>query len=72
MSEKKLPEPLYGCAICYCDYSWTASDLFWSDAIEGWCCDHCWDDIDEHWSGDDVVDRGTSLADELKRRGLNR
>lgn len=72
MSEKKLPDPLYSCAECYEEHSWPAGDLFWSEPLQDWFCDLCWDMPDEHWRGDETIDRGISLADELKRRGLNR
>lgn len=66
MKEKPIPEPLYGCVICYEYYSWPAEDLFWSDALNEWCCDNCWDDVDAHWTSDNgQIDRGISLAEEL-------
>lgn len=71
--KKPIPEPLYGCEICYEDHSWPAEDLFWSDALEGWCCENCWDDVDEHWKSDsELIDHGICLSDELKQRGLSR
>jgi hypothetical protein len=72
-SDKPLPEPLYGCAYCADEYSWPASDLFWSEKTKSWVCDNCWDGLDEHWVDDlTEVERGITLADELKNRGLNR
>ena len=70
--EKPLPDPLYGCCNCYEDYSWPATDLFWSEALKNWCCDRCWDDFDAHWTGEESVEFGISLAEELKQRGLSR
>ncbi len=80
MSDKPLPEPFYSCSYCADTYSWPASDLFWSEKTKSWVCDNCWDEVDEHWEdGDDdvadrgiLVERGITLADELKNRGLNR
>ena len=72
MSEKKLPDPLYGCCICYEDNTWPAEDLWWSDQLKGWCCCVCWDEVSEHWDGDTHVETGISLAKELQHRGLNR
>ncbi len=72
-SKKPLPDPVYGCAICACEYSWPADDLFWSKRTNSWICDNCWEEVDEHWLTDtDVVDRGITLAEELKNRGLSR
>jgi hypothetical protein len=74
MNTKPLPEPLYGCYRCACEYSWPADDLFWSEKTDSWVCDNCWDEVDEHWSSRDTVlaERGITLAAELKQRGLNR
>ena len=71
--DKPLPEPAYPCALCCEDFSYPADELFWSDAMQGWCCDNCWDEVLEHqMAGDRIEKRGISLADELKRRGLSR
>lgn len=68
--DKPLPAPAYPCAICYEEYSWPADELHWSDRLQNWYCDNCWDEMPEHWINDGEVDpRGISLADELKRRG---
>jgi hypothetical protein len=68
---KPLPNPLYGCAYCAEEYSWPATELFWSERACSWVCDNCWDDADEHWLADkDPVERGITLAEELKHRGL--
>ena len=71
-SEKKLPDPMYPCAECYETYSWPACDLFWSEPLQDWFCDLCWETPDEHWCGQETIDRGISLADEIKQRGLSR
>lgn len=68
MTNKPIPEPLYICSVGSCGYSWPADQLFWSDSIKGWCCDHCWFEVDAHWP---VLEYGISLADELKQRGLS-
>jgi hypothetical protein len=70
--EKPLPEPLYGCYGCSEDYSWPATDLFWSEPLNDWCCDHCWSDIDAHWREEECLAQGISLAEELKQRGFSR
>jgi hypothetical protein len=69
-SDKPLPEPWYGCAYCADTYSWPASDLFWSEKTKSWVCDNCWEVVDEHWADDEdaLVERGITLADELKNR----
>lgn len=68
MSDKSLPEPLYSCVICKDDYSWPASDLFWSEKLNGWCCGECWSDVDLHYDDEKLIDAGICLADELKQR----
>ena len=72
-SKKPLPEPFYSCAYCADEYSWPAEDLFWSEKTNSWICDNCWDEPDEHWLTDtDQVERGITLDEELKNRGLSR
>lgn len=71
--DKPLPNPAYPCSVGYEEYSWPADELYWSDRLQNWYCDNCWDEMPEHWIGDgEVVKPGISLADELKRRGLSR
>jgi hypothetical protein len=76
---KPLPDPLYACAYCADEYSWPPEDLFWSENTKSWVCDNCWEGVDEHWEDDrtapgyqKVVERGITLSDELKSRGLIR
>jgi hypothetical protein len=76
---KPIPDPLYPCCICYEEYSRPADQLFWSEPLQDWCCDDCWEGVDEHWADegqhftdDTVIDYGVSLAEELKTRGLAR
>ena len=69
MAERPLPEPHYCCANEECCIYITrlAKDLWWSDKEQGWFCDDCWncnEDLEE--------DKGISLAEELKQRGLTR
>ena len=70
MIEKPLPEPLYCCARPECceEYTWPASDLWWSDTLQGWYCDYCWSE--EPLAETETP--GISLHDELKNRGLTR
>jgi hypothetical protein len=71
--DKPLPEPAYPCALCWEEFSTPAAKLFWSERLQGWCCDDCWDDVLKHqMPGNQIEKRGVSLADELKRRGLSR
>ncbi len=73
MKAKPIPNALYECAICYGERSWPATELFWSDIIEKWCCRYCWDGVDEHWLiEDEPIEHGVSLADELRYRGFSR
>jgi hypothetical protein len=73
MKTKPLPDPLYGCSQCADEYSKPATELFWSERTCSWVCDNCWSAVDEHWLTDnDLIDRGITLADELKKRGLTR
>ena len=66
---KPLPEPLYCCENDECceEHTWPAEDLWWSDNLQGFFCESCWD-------CDDYIerDKGISLAEELKQRGLTR
>ena len=66
---KPLPEPLYCCTNneCCAEVTWPAEDLWWSDKLYGWFCDSCWCEDDEI-----EADKGISLAEELKQRGLTR
>ena len=64
---KPIPEPCYPCAICYEDYTWPSTDLFWSEKRKEWICDLCWEEA--HWDIDsECPDRGTTLAQEIKRQ----
>ena len=71
MTEKHLPDPSYPCADCYEDYSWPASELYWSQPLQAWYCENCWQCHDKHFIDGELIDYGTTLKDELKRRGLN-
>lgn len=42
-----IPKALYPCALCLEDYSWPPEDLHWSEKVDAWICDNCWDE-DEH------------------------
>ena len=69
MSERPLPAPHYCCANndCCAEVTWPAEDLWWSDKLSDWYCDDCWccnENLEE--------DKGISLAEELKQRGLSR
>jgi len=68
MKERHIPKPLYPCKYCSDEYSWPATDLYWSEIDKDWVCDQCWDDRDSNWSGEDYIERerGISLADEIK------
>lgn len=70
MSNRKIPQALYPCIHCAEDYSWPATDLWWSDIDKGWVCDMCWDDRDSNWDGENLIekDRDISLADEIERQ----
>ena len=65
---KPVPDPLYPCCHDECMSSWPAEDLWWSEPLQDWCCDQCWDDVDAHWTDDGRVDCGISLAQELRER----
>ena len=66
---KEVPEPLYPCGFNECLSTWPAEDLFWSEPLQGWVCDQCWDDVDQHWTEDSGrFDRGISLAQEIKNQ----
>jgi hypothetical protein len=67
MSERPLPKPLYCCANEEFGILSTrpAEELWWSDKEQGWYCDNCWNcGLEE--------EKGISLAEELKQRGLGR
>ena len=66
---KPLPVPNYCCdnGDCCAEVTWPAEDLWWSDKLEGWFCDNCWCE-----DGEIEADKGISLAEELKQRGLTR
>jgi hypothetical protein len=66
--QKPIPDPLYPCCHDECDSSWPAEYLRWSVPLKGWCCDQCWEDVDAHWTDDERVDSGISLAQELRER----
>lgn len=69
MTAKSIPKPLYPCCSCYEDYSWPAENLFWSEPLQNWCCDMCWDEYDEHWTPiKRTIPLGISLAEELRHR----
>jgi hypothetical protein len=70
MSEKQkpIPDPLYPCRFNDCLSTWPAELLFWSEPLQDWVCDQCWDDVDAHWTDDGRVDCGISLAQELRER----
>ncbi len=76
MSEKPIPEAFYPCISCYEEYSHIASDLYWSEPLQSWCCDNCWSDQEEHWTPDEntegktfsCCEYGISLEEELKNR----
>ena len=70
--QKPIPEPLYPCRFNDCLSTWPAEDLFWSEPLQDWVCDQCWDDVDAHWMDDGRVDSGISLAQELRERGRGR
>ena len=69
MSERPLPTPHYCCANgdCCAETTWPAEDLWWSEKLGYWYCDDCWN-CNEALE----KDKGISLAEELKRRGLSR
>ena len=58
---KPIPKPVYPCKHCADEYSWPASDLFWSSEEDAWVCDDCWDceELKE--------EKGVCLADEIKK-----
>ena len=58
---KPIPEPVYPCKHCADEYSWPATDLFWSNQDQDWVCDDCWDDRDIE------EEKGVCLADEIKK-----
>ena len=75
-SARHIPDPLYPCRYCAEEYSWPATDLWWSERDQDWVCEMCWDEHDR----DLVVDargeyvreeRGPSLADEIKAQNVN-
>jgi hypothetical protein len=70
MTEKPIPQALYGCHFCGDEYSHPADELFWSEKYKSWVCDSCWDDQDGHWDHDNGVccKYGISLEEELKNR----
>jgi hypothetical protein len=70
MTEKPIPQALYGCHFCGDEYSHPADALFWSEKYKSWVCDSCWDDQDGHWDHDNGVccKYGISLEEELKNR----
>lgn len=49
---------------CAEECSYPADMLFWSEEEQCWLCDCCWTMASE--------ERGISLAEELKQRGLTR
>ena len=66
---KPLPEPVYYCGRPECwEDPWPASDLWWSDTLQGWYCDSCWNEPPLA----ETETPGISLYDELKNRGLSR
>jgi hypothetical protein len=72
MTEKPLPEPYYPCADCYEDYSWRASELYWSEQLEDWYCENCWQEHNQHWDNGELIDYGPTLKAELKQWGFSR
>ena len=63
---KPIPEPLYPCKYCADEYSWPATDLFWSNQDQDWICDVCWDDLD-FMTASSGEEKGVCLADEIKK-----
>ena len=68
MAEKPIPDALYPCAICHDDYSWPATDLYWSEHLRDWCCHMCWSEAHEELPGERDPDYGICLADEIEAR----
>jgi len=70
MTEKPIPQVLYGCHFCGDEYSHPADELFWSEKYKAWVCDSCWDDQDKHWDHDNgsCCKYGISLEEELGNR----
>ena len=62
---KPIPKPVYPCKYCANEYSWPATDLFWSNQDQDWVCDDCWDDRDIE------EEKGVCLADEIKKVEAN-
>lgn len=60
-ASRRIPLALYSCHHCAEDYSWPAEDLAWSNKLNEWVCENCWDD-DVH--GEPVI----RLDAELKRQ----
>ena len=63
---KPIPEPVYPCKYCADEYSWPATDLFWSNQDQDWICDDCWDDRD-FMTASSGEEKGVCLADEIKK-----
>jgi hypothetical protein len=70
MTEKPIPQALYGCHFCGDEYSHPADELFWSEIAQAWVCDSCWEDQQEHWETYDgsFCKYGISLEEVLKNR----
>ena len=68
MAEKPIPDPLYPCVNCSCDYSWPAADLYWSEHLRGWYCHMCWSEAHADLPGKCDPDYGICLADEIEAR----
>jgi len=59
---KPIPTALYPCHLCHEDYSWPATDLWWSESQQGWKCDNCW----TYRSLADNEQKGVCLATEIE------
>jgi len=70
---KKLIFKVYPCHFCEDKYFYPPDKLFWSEIHQGWVCDDCWSNRENHWVKKETpngvsfltCDRGISLEMEL-------
>ena len=66
---KPIPTALYSCRLCHEEYSWPATDLWWSEIYQGWECDECWNSRDENHDEPMGICLATEIEAQERREG---
>ena len=66
------PAPLYPCHFCNEEYSWPASDLYWSSRFKDWVCGECWcgNCHDDDYEPDEMGERLSDYLQDITEKEL--